>query len=1054
MLIGLVKYALTDEFYAESFQCFKNTGTASLHDNIISFGKHNGLRRTFKDVYDDPRERKYIDSLRSTIVHNPRSGLGLFCTYIKSRDNQAKSGSLYEHTFPEVSDKDMIDFDLSNPDLSTTSLSNVWNTPTHSSLHSSGIGQPSSSDLHVTSFPHLHSAATSSSSHISDNMVPCSSDFPATSSSFHTSGVKESSSLPGKTISSDKIDSEVNVCSHFPRSVASNAQKCWMAEQCQLLGFLPKTPEYNDASKWENQNFFRFPPHPESQRLTFGQLPKPDPYWLKPAFFWFPEKAFKNLLPEKLSCVTPGCQGEAKSIGLGNARACLGTGPLIEFYVVCSRFRCTTCKKDWQSSDYRFLSTLPDVVSSVFPVYVSENHQKMVSKSIVELVRRGGRAFDDIARELNITANHRYETAHNQYLLLTTSVRTNLKHTVASSACNQPIKPFGCFDDKSGYCGTNVDAKFLRELCLTEYQNQKPYLDALQRGVFGNFFRSDYTSKVAKKIENASFSFSVMNEYSQIVGWYLVKGEGECNLKQCCEGLLQRYTSTNIPLPSVRWVDKDCCSSESSFSEGPRGSFNRNSAFRCHFNKDMDEKLDGHHFIDRFARMCTSANHPDYPKFVGCLADALYSVDQEDHARLLTALKHLGVNTPPSKDLVRRHCKLLIKQPDILLTEVQKVVDTFEKTTLFSSDMAKTWENEKIHIIRGCLSDPKMGSHRIQKYVQLKSNKSPLCKLPVYQSIRSSSQLEGFHAHQNKFIPSSHVGGPLAHAELSFGTAQWNRDRAVELRGHRLPLVLGSNPKLIFKLNSHYRMEHNVDKYPDVSFNFTPTTEKFGYDYLSSASMVSSSPLEKTASTASHVPSTSTVSSHSETTTSSPSVSSASTSSLTICTSMVSSHSQTPSSLPSDSSASTSSYIPSLPIQSIQHLPPNISLHSPQISSDMPPLRNISVSKSVAPVQSHAQPICKDCDQYKSTATGNPLHFQYTPKGETGMFYCPTKMNKSYGTPVDMNFQAFKDTDFFTLEIKRKEQEKQQAALARDRRKREREQKGKSVTAPTKKDKK
>ena len=119
--------------------------------------------------------------------------------------------------------------------------------------------------------------------------------------------------------------------------------------------------------------------------------------------------------------------------------------------------------------------------------------------------------------------------------------------------------------------------------------------------------------------------------------------------------------------------------------------------------------------------------------------------------------------------------------------------------------------------------------YSIRENVQLKGNQNPRCSLPVYHGIRGSSQLEGFHMHQNKDITGSRVTGELYQAQMMFAVVHWNQKRSEERLGHEVPKAC--NPKLVSRLNDIHNREYGTRKY-NLRYNFADTGELFGYEYL------------------------------------------------------------------------------------------------------------------------------------------------------------------------------------------------------------------------------
>ena len=248
------------------------------------------------------------------------------------------------------------------------------------------------------------------------------------------------------------------------------------------------------------------------------------------------------------------------------------------------------------------------------------------------------------------------------------------------------------------------------------------------KGTFGQFLRSDHTRSLARKVETHSgvmWSYATMNEYWQVVSWVLVDSETEENLRSFYTGLSRRYELANAIKPSYHWVDKWCCvsppsgsksSSESSSckwddlesvsekQEVNRTQFSRKSACREHFNNAIDEKLDAFHCLRRFGRCCSSEAHPGYSRLMALLSNAFFQINESDLQALRSARNALGWSPEPTKEQIRKHCRMQIPQPYILEKRVTAVMVAFKEVKdskgvpLFMSSMLNEWSLQRLHI--------------------------------------------------------------------------------------------------------------------------------------------------------------------------------------------------------------------------------------------------------------------------------------------------------------------------------------------------------------------
>ena len=250
------------------------------------------------------------------------------------------------------------------------------------------------------------------------------------------------------------------------------------------------------------------------------------------------------------------------------------------------------------------------------------------------------------------------------------------------------------------------------------------------------------------------------------------------------------------------------------------------------------ELLDSFHCIRGLGRCVTSEAHPAYSRFMALLSNAFFMVDECDLQALHSARDSLQWMPEPTKDEVRKHCRTRVPHPSLLEKHVTAVMLAFRDVTdsngvpLFSATMLKEWQLQRIHIRRGCLSDPvDVGGvlYRFTGNVQLGHSKKPEAKVATWQSLRGSSQLEGFHPHQAKWVTGTCVSSSLFQAQGFLGIIRWNCKRAKEHRDLILPEAF--DPLLTAQLNCASVSEYGSPKYPDFVVNDSETGERFGIDY-------------------------------------------------------------------------------------------------------------------------------------------------------------------------------------------------------------------------------
>ncbi|XP_056283891.1 uncharacterized protein LOC130202399 [Pseudoliparis swirei] len=135
---------------------------------------------------------------------------------------------------------------------------------------------------------------------------------------------------------------------------------------------------------------------------------------------------------------------------------------------------------------------------------------------------------------------------------------------------------------------------------------------------------------------------------------------------------------------------------------------------------------------------------------------------------------------------------------------------------------------QRVHILRGCLSDPEVGEGTLYRFggtLQLNYTEGEGAAAPIWIPERGPSQQEGFHFHQAQWVTGNRVS---CEAQAMTGVVPWNFRRLVDLKlpGVELPAVF--DPVLIAELNNLSAKA----KYPALQVTNGDTGERFGLDYV------------------------------------------------------------------------------------------------------------------------------------------------------------------------------------------------------------------------------
>ncbi|XP_052440136.1 uncharacterized protein LOC127979056 isoform X2 [Carassius gibelio] len=645
----------------------------------------------------------------------------------------------------------------------------------------------------------------------------------------------------------------------------SQHQKLWMRMELQDLGLWPGSRPVRNPGN--SISLWHLPPQPELVDMA-SELPSPNFFQLHPFFIWKPEAHIMVRLRNTyiLPCLHGCPHPQVVSAGVGRPRVIVGTSG--QYYILSSRLCCKACQKYWFADNPRWLEKLPKRFTNILPAFLT--YKKAICKSVMDELRRTGKSPTDMANQVNELLHLKYERAHLAYLHAIESIRDAEAGTYGQRTIGQFLRKestpraFGSYDDQDGWYGVSVSSFYLTDCLLDEYKRQEPAMSKLLQGTFGRVFRSDHTRKVARKVTLASgvmSSYAIMNENWLIVSWVMVQSETQRSLEPMYQGLAKRYNDAGVEKAGFHWMDRDCCApfkipdcipaehlnwdawktTPSIVAGATSGPLENTCASRSYFNNNIVVKLDLFHCLRRFSRESTSEHHPLFSTFCQLLSAAFSVVDQEDLGRLQDAYRFCGIHPAnPTKQHIREHCRTKVPQPTELLDRVEKVLKHFHlamdpnNVPLFKSSMLKTWRIQRVHILRGCLSDPELSEGIMYRYggtLQLNHVPGEGAKVPIWIPVRGTSQQEGYHFHQAQWITGTHVSTELFQAQGMTGVARWNHQRMLDLKqpGVILPAVF--DPALMVELNSTSKKVTGEEKYPTLHLSDRDTGERFGLEY-------------------------------------------------------------------------------------------------------------------------------------------------------------------------------------------------------------------------------
>ncbi|KAF4656412.1 hypothetical protein FOZ61_006998 [Perkinsus olseni] len=187
---------------------------------------------------------------------------------------------------------------------------------------------------------------------------------------------------------------------------------------------------------------------------------------------------------------------------------------------------------------------------------------------------------------------------------------------------------------------------------------------------------------------------------------------------------------------------------------------------------------------------------------------------------------------------VYRHVRRQIPQPAELEERILAVVEaarsvSWEGELLLPpgpDGFDKCLENQLRHIRRGCVSDPDPSVLPLYENLgNVDFQGKPEASLPAYRCYRGSSQLEGIHGWQAKFLAGPNVGSLATQVLVMDGITRHNRRARRKVDSTAIYPLLDND--LLLRLRGSALDNGGVDLYPKLVMNMTDTGERFGLHY-------------------------------------------------------------------------------------------------------------------------------------------------------------------------------------------------------------------------------
>lgn len=305
----------------------------------------------------------------------------------------------------------------------------------------------------------------------------------------------------------------------------------------------------------------------------------------------------------------------------------------------------------------------------------------------------------------------------------------------------------------------HLSSDWCKNAYLSDAAARKPQLyKELAAEIGDDVLRIDWTDKAAKHCR-ASHILNVMD------------GQGSV--------LLSQATATSKPWearafmvelerrgvrPKVAYVDDECCGAWATLLKGVW--------------PGIQIKLDAMHALARITQTTSSTQHPWHAEFCEMLGGAIYSEDPEVKERLERAWQQDKRFGKIPKGIKRKFVPRQITNALRIAEAIEAVVTSFKSKShpdagpLITDKTTAAWANLKRHVLNGCLCDP---SHLRMQVFDGHTQRIGGEDFRRLRTLRGTSPLEGFHAHQQQWFGAfSQHGAQSSQALLDDGTFRWN----------------------------------------------------------------------------------------------------------------------------------------------------------------------------------------------------------------------------------------------------------------------------------------
>ena len=401
-------------------------------------------------------------------------------------------------------------------------------------------------------------------------------------------------------------------------------------------------------------------------------------------------------------------------------------------------------QKTFQADNPDVMAAFPVTVRALWPL--ATNGRILCHSSVVDFVRALATqtSWAGIAEALN-EIEEKAQLAEGMLSLSLPCTSSNIHSSTPS---------------KQHAAGNCLSADWVRNIYLMDWERRQNAVSGeLASEVGDDVLAMDWTLDAAARC-NASYLFNVMDGKQHILFSALMDSCSPHDAAPHLMHLLRRGVR-----PKIVYVDCECCGLWKTIVRD--------------IWPEATVKLDGMHAIRRLTQTVTSTQHPWHRLFCKELSAVVYTYDQAVLSKLSAARRREGLSQLLPNHVKNKFVPRRIMEADDIAAAIERVVREFAGThpiagAYHTPATEDALRNLLPHVKRGCLCDPpNVALTTPGKWVSIGGE-----RFQSIQTKRGASALEGFHAHQKRWLGclachATEAGSAL----LADGAWCWNRKR-------------------------------------------------------------------------------------------------------------------------------------------------------------------------------------------------------------------------------------------------------------------------------------